>query len=93
MDKRSQPAFEQLSNTNRGPLIIVAAYIFLLSSFLAVLAKVWTRAATSRKLIHTDWLILVGYVRSVVNDPDKSSIPTESIGVRRWPNDSVDHLR
>lgn len=66
IDERSRPAFEQLSDSNRGPLIIVTAYIFLLSSFPALLVKIWTRASTARKLIHTDWLMLVGYVCSIV---------------------------
>ena len=93
MDKRSQPAFEQLSNTNRGPLVIIAAYIFLLSAFLAVLTKVWTRWGTTRNLIHTDWLILAGYVRSVVNNPDRAPFPTQIIGICRWADNCAHPLR
>ena len=65
IDERSKPAFQALSNTNKGPLVIVASYIFLISSSLAVVIKIWTRLSTARKLIWTDWAMLAAIVRLI----------------------------
>lgn len=45
-------------------MIIVAAYIFLITSVLAVVVKIWTRFTTTRKLAWTDYAILLSIVCS-----------------------------
>jgi len=61
-DSYSAP-FALLSNENHGPLIIITTYILLIVSGLAVFVKIRTRLLTMRKLLATDWVMLVGFVR------------------------------
>lgn len=63
MEDQLSPALQKLSDTNRGPLVVVTTYIFLAVSFLAVGTKVWTRLSATRHLEWTDWTILVAWVR------------------------------
>jgi hypothetical protein len=58
----SNAPFQRLTAENHGPVVIVAAYIFLITSFLAVAVKIWTRLSTTRKLASTDYTVLVGIV-------------------------------
>lgn len=51
-----------LSTSNRGPLVIVATYILLTISLLAVTVKIWTRLSNTRQLLATDWVIVAGSV-------------------------------
>lgn len=60
--ERASPAFQQLTDNNRGPLIIITTYILLICSCLAVVVKIWTRLSTARKVAWTDWLMLVSIV-------------------------------
>lgn len=62
LQERASPAFQELSDTNRGPLIIITTYIFLICSFLAVVVKIWTRLSTARNVAWTDYLMLAGFV-------------------------------
>lgn len=55
--------YQKLTANNRGPVIIVAAYIFLITTVLAVVVKIWTRLTTTRKLALTDYAIIAGTVR------------------------------
>ncbi|KAK5133798.1 hypothetical protein LTR08_007227 [Meristemomyces frigidus] len=64
MDALSKP-FAQLSDSDHGPLIIVATYIFLTTSCLAMCVKIWTRLSTAGTLVATDWLMLAGIVLAV----------------------------
>jgi hypothetical protein len=54
-----------LSPSNRGPLIIVATYILLTISIFAVTVKIWTRISNAKRLLATDWVMLVGAVRTI----------------------------
>jgi hypothetical protein len=54
--------FQHLTADNHGPVIIVTTFIFLLISILAVIVKIWTRLATTRKLASTDYTILLSTV-------------------------------
>lgn len=58
----SNAPFQELTADNHGPVVIVAAYIFLITSLLAVVVKIWTRLTTTRKLAATDYTIVVGTV-------------------------------
>lgn len=62
LQERGSPAFQELSDTNRGPLIIITTYIFLICSCLAVVVKIWTRLSTARSVAWTDYLMLAGFV-------------------------------
>lgn len=62
LQTRSSPAFQKLSNSNRGPLIVITTYIFLICSCLAIVVKIWTRLSTARSVAWTDWLMLGGLV-------------------------------
>ena len=55
---------QNLTPQNHGPLIVVAAYIFLFISILGVILKSGLRLAASRKVDLTDWAILAGLVRA-----------------------------
>lgn len=59
----TSPAFQQLSDTNHGPWVVVAAYIFILLSIITVWIKVWTRYQTTRKIVFNDAFILLSLVR------------------------------
>jgi hypothetical protein len=65
IDDRSSAPLAQLSDTNRGPLVLVATYIFLISSVLGVVVKTWTRLSTAKKMALTDWAMLVALVRRI----------------------------
>jgi hypothetical protein len=65
IDDRSSAPLAQLSDTNRGPLVLVATYIFLISSVLGVVVKTWTRLSTAKKMALTDWAMLVALVSRI----------------------------
>lgn len=63
MDDHISPPFAQLSETDHGPIIIVATFILLIISFLAVAVKLWTRISTARRFVATDWTMILAIVR------------------------------
>jgi hypothetical protein len=67
-----------LSASNRGPLVIVATYILLTISLLAVSVKIWTRLSNARRLLGTDWVILAGSVSLLQSGRHKSLTLTKN---------------
>lgn len=52
------PAFQQLTAENRGPVVIVASYIFLVITVIVVFTRLITRFKVSRRLAIDDGLAL-----------------------------------
>lgn len=53
----TSPAFAPFNKNDHGAVVIVASYIFLIISLLAIIVKLWTRWQTTRKLIWNDYLM------------------------------------
>lgn len=62
MDNEYSPPFAKLSDQNRGPLVIITIYIFLICSCLAAAVKIWTRLSTVKSLALTDAAMLMAVV-------------------------------
>lgn len=56
------PAFQELTADNRGPVVIVASYIFLVITVIVVLTRLITRFKVSRRLVIDDGLALASTV-------------------------------
>jgi uncharacterized membrane protein len=82
-----------LSASNRGPLVIVATYILLTISLLAVSVKIWTRLSNARRLLGTDWVMLTGSVRVVQSGEHESLALTRKIGTCSRTSCGFDNVR
>lgn len=56
------PAFQQLTADNRGPVVIVASYIFLVISVIVVFTRLITRFQISRRFASDDYCIIASTV-------------------------------
>lgn len=56
------PAFQELTAENRGPVVIVASYIFLVITVIVVFTRLITRFRVSRRLVIDDGLALASTV-------------------------------
>lgn len=57
------PPFQQITDTNRGPIALVVATTFMIITTLTVTVKVYTMYATTRKLSIGDGMMLLALVR------------------------------
>ena len=53
------PPFAALTPDNRGPAVIVAAYIFYTLAFVTVVTRCWNRFTVLRRLGWEDWVITI----------------------------------
>ena len=56
------PAFQELTAENRGPVVIVASYIFLVITVIVVFTRLITRFKIGRRLVLDDALALASTV-------------------------------
>lgn len=56
------PAFQQLTADNRGPVVVVTSYIFLVVSIIVVFTRLITRFQISRRFAPDDYCILVSII-------------------------------
>lgn len=56
------PAFQKLTADNRGPVVIVSSYIFLVITIIVVFTRLITRYKVSRRLVLDDALALASTV-------------------------------
>lgn len=56
------PAFQELTPENRGPVVIVASYIFLVITVIVVLTRLVTRFKVARRFVIDDALALASTV-------------------------------
>lgn len=56
------PAFQQLTADNRGPVVVVTSYIFLVISIIVVFTRLITRFQISRRFAPDDYTILVSII-------------------------------
>jgi len=57
------PPYQQITDTNRGPIALVAATTFMIVTTLTVTVKVYTMYATTRKLSWGDGMMMLALVR------------------------------
>jgi len=57
------PPFQQITDTNRGPIAFVVATTFMIITALTVMIKVYTMYATARKLSWGDGMMMLALVR------------------------------
>jgi hypothetical protein len=82
-----------LSASNRGPLVIVATYICLTVSLLAVAVKIWTRLSNATRLLATDWVAIAGSVNMIENGADEYPDTDEASGFRGRAGRCFDFVR
>lgn len=56
------PAFQELTTDNRGPVVIVASYIFFVITVIVVFTRLITRFKLSRRFAPDDLLVLASTV-------------------------------